>query len=556
MNLKEAPFYLGNSEIKWVNDTLASMSLEEKIGQLFCPIGFSTNPDYLKYELLSKHIGGMFFRSGMGEEMRNTFEYAQRNSKIPLLVSSNLEVGGYGAALDGTYFSNQLGVAATGDSKHARRLGEICAKEGKAIGINWSFSPVVDIDYNPYNPITNVRTFGSNPENVYRFAREYVDAVQKEGIAATLKHFPGDGVDDRDQHILTSVNSMTKDEWDSTFGQVYKKLIDDNALTVMAGHIALPAYETESEMLPASLSKSLLQDLLRKDLGFNGLIVTDATPMIGFTVAMPRWKSVPYSIEAGCDMFLFNKDLAEDYKYMIDGYNNGILSEKRLIEANTRILALKAKLGLHNKKASDELVPKASELSIFNCDKHKKWTQELADESITLVRDIESILPVKSESYKKVLLQVLGDSQSNERVIETCKHELINKGFEVVIYEKEDFEKGVDNVETFKSKYDLVVYFGNIENASNKTTNRINWYTFFGQGNNVPWFTKEVPTIFISLANPYHLLDVPMIGTYINAYNNSNVIIQNVVSKITGNSEFKGKNPVDPFCGRTDLGSK
>lgn len=559
MNLKMAPFYLSDKDIKWVEHTLEEMTLEEKIGQLFCPIGYSTDPKYLDHELLSKHIGGLFFRNGVGEEMRNTFEYVQTYSKIPLLIPSNLEAGGDGAAIDGTSYGNQLEVSASGDVNNAYRLGKIACSEAAALGVNWAFAPVVDIDMNYHNPITNVRTYGSNPQHVLSYAKQYMKAAKECNVAVSIKHFPGDGVDERDQHLLTSINTLTMKEWDQTFGMVYQDLINEGALTVMAGHIALPSYQkyfnqdSTDKVIPATLSKELLNDLLRVKLNFNGLIISDATPMIGFTAAMARNKSVPYSIECGCDMFLFNKDLSEDYQYMMEGYQSGILSEKRLLDANRRILALKAALKLHEKKAKKELVPPKEELSILNCKQHAKWARELADQAITLVKDTQKLLPINSNQYKRVLLEILGDFPSNTRVIEKVKEELENNGFEITQYEKEDFEKGFDNVETFKAKYDLVIYIGNVENASNKTTNRINWYTFWGQGNNVPWFIEEVPALFISVANPYHLLDVPMIKTYINCYSNNEHVIEAVIEKIVGKSEFKGKSPVDPFCGRNEL---
>ncbi len=558
MNLKIAPFYLSDKDISWVEKTLAHMTIEEKIGQLFCPIGYSTDPDYLKFQLLNMHIGGLFFRDGMGEEMRNTFEYAQSNSKIPLLIPSNLEAGGDGAAINGTAYGKQMQIAASGKYENAYRLGKIACSEASALGINWAFAPVVDVDLNFHNPITNVRTYGDDPKEVYLYAREYLKAADEENVAVSIKHFPGDGVDERDQHLLTSVNTMTIEEWDDSFGMIYRRLIDDGAKTVMAGHIALPAYQefygqTEKKIIPASLSSSLLQNLLREKLGFNGLVITDATPMVGFTAAMPRCKAVPGAIEAGCDMFLFNKDLKEDYDFMMDGYKNGLLSEKRLNEANLRILALKASLKLHEKKAKGKLVPKESELKILKCKKHVQWAKELAEQSVTLVKDIECTLPLTKKKYPHILLEILGDFPSNERIIQQVKKELEDREFIVSLYEKENFEMGVDNVKEFLSKYDLVIYIGNVENASNKTTNRINWYTFWGQGNNVPWFASEIPTVFLSVSNPYHLLDVPMIKTYINAYSNNEHVIEAAIGKMCGDSDFIGISPIDPFCGREEL---
>lgn len=558
MDLKKKPFYLNDADIEWVEKTLEQMTLEEKIGALFCPIGYSTDPEYLDM-MLGFHIGGLFFRDGVGEEMRKTFEYAQSHSNIPLLIPSNLEAGGDGAATDGTPYGKQMACAAAGDKKYAYRLGKIACSEASALGINWAFAPVVDIDMNYHNPITNVRTYGDNPETVYTYAKEYMRAAKECNVAVSIKHFPGDGVDERDQHLLTSVNSLSMEEWNETYGKIFKRLIEDGALTVMAGHIAMPAYQeyynprTEGSIIPASLSRELLNNLLRDKLGFNGLVITDATPMVGFTAAMAREKSVPLAIESGCDMFLFNKDLAEDYQFMMNGYKNGILSEKRLMEANKRILALKAALKLHEKKAEGTLVPHEDSLQVLKSKQHTEWARELADASITLVKDSQKLLPIDAEKYSKVLLEIMGNFPSNERVLKQVKEELEKKKFQVFVYEKENFEVGVDNVKKFKEKYDLVIYIGNVENASNQTTNRLNWYTFWGQGNNVPWFANEIPVMFISVANPYHLLDVPMIKTYINCYSNNEFVIESVVNKITGNSEFKGKNPVDPFCGRKEL---
>ena len=558
MDLKKKPFCLNDAEVEWVEKTLEQMTLEEKIGALFCPIGYSTEPEYLDM-MLGFHIGGLFFRDGVGEEMRKTFEYAQSHSRIPLLIPSNLEAGGDGAATNGTPYGKQMACAAAGDKKYAYRLGKIACTEAAVLGINWAFAPVVDIDRNYHNPITNVRTYGDDPDTVYTYAKEYMRAAKECNVAVAIKHFPGDGVDERDQHLLTSVNSLSMEEWDETYGKIYRRLIEDGALTVMAGHIAMPAYQehynpqTVGSTIPASLSRELLNNLLRDKLGFNGLVITDATPMVGFTAAMAREKSVPLAIESGCDMFLFNKDLAEDYQFMMDGYKSGILSEKRLLEANKRILALKAALKLHEKKAAGTLVPSEDGLKVLKSKQHIGWARELADASITLVKDTQKLLPINAAKYPKVLLEIMGDFPSNERVLKQVKEELEKKEFQVFIYEKENFEVGVDNVKAFKEKYDLVIYIGNVENASNQTTNRINWYTFWGQGNNVPWFANEIPVLFISVANPYHLLDVPMIKTYINCYSNNEYVLEAVVDKITGNSDFKGKNPIDPFCGRKEL---
>lgn len=553
IDLKEKPFFLNEEDIAWVKSTLRKMTTEEKIGQLFVPIGYSGNPDYLQKVMLDHHIGGIMYRCGEGEEMQATHRWLQEHSPIPLLIGANLEAGGDGIAVNGTHFGKQMEVAATGDTENAYRLGKVSCSEGKAVGCNWAFAPVVDIDYNWRNPITNVRTYGNHPETVLANAKEYVRAAKEEGILVALKHFPGDGRDEVDQHILVSVNEAGCKEWDETYGKIYKELIDEGAETIMVGHIALPSYEkefgAENPYMPASLSAELLQGLLRKKLGFNGLICSDSTCMVGFSCAMERKRAVPYCIEAGCDMFLFNKDLDEDYHYMLKGYKEGILSAERLEEAVTRILATKAYLGLH-KKEKTAIVPPAEALSVLQNATHVSWAKECADQSVTLVKDMQNLLPISPEKTKKVLLEILGDFPSNETVKESFHQKLLKEGFEVEIYRHENFDTAKFDVQTFRDSYDLVIYLGNVENASNRVTNRLSWFTFWGNGNNVPWFVKERPVLFISFGNPYHLIDVPMIQTYINAYSNNEYVIEAVMEKIMGRSSFHGTSPIDPFLGK------
>ncbi|MFV0464488.1 MAG: glycoside hydrolase family 3 protein [Lachnospiraceae bacterium] len=554
----ENPFYLDEEQIKWVEDTYKGMAIEEKIGQLFCPIVFTKEEAELKEFVQTTKIGGILYREGPGEEIRQAQEILQGNSKIPLLIASNLEYGGNGSAAEGTYFGREMLVAATGDMEKAYQLGKVSCTEGAAVGVNWSFAPVVDLDYNYHNPITNVRTFGDDVERVKGMGSAYVRAAQESGVAASVKHFPGDGVDERDQHLLTSINTLSCDEWDETYGSIYANMIKEGTLSVMAAHIALPSYEAffgncKDKALPATLSKNLLTRLLREKMGFNGLITTDATPMVGFCAAMDRATAVPMSIECGCDIFLFNRNFEEDVRFMMEGYEKGILSEQRLEEAVLRILAMKAALKLPEKQANGTLVPQKDALTILSNEEHVRWAKECADLGVTLVKDTQSLLPININSHRRILLEILGDYASNERVTASMKKQLEKNGFEVTVYQKEGFEVMHDSVTGLRSKYDLIFYVANVETASNKTTARISWHTMFGLGNNMPWMVHEIPTLFVSVGNPYHLLDAPMVKTFVNGYCNSDFVIEAAVDKLLGKSQFKGNSPIDPFCGREDL---
>lgn len=575
IDLKTKPFCLNDTDIQWVNDTLSAMTLEEKAGQVFCPMGFSDDPGLLHHMLCDLHVGGMMYRPGPAAYIQNTHRAIQSMAKIPLLLAANTENGGNGLAFEGTSFGQPMAVAATDDPENAYRMGYTACAEGAALGLNWSFAPIVDINYEFHNPITNVRTFGSDAERVIACGSAYMRAARENGVAVSIKHFPGDGVDERDQHILTSVNSLSREEWNASFGKVYSTLIEQGAETVMVGHIALPSYASEEEKyLPASLSRSLMTGLLREKLGFNGLISTDATPMVGFTAAMPREKAIPTAIAAGADMILFNKDLDEDYRFLLAGIESGLLTEERLDEAVTRILAVKAALRLHEKQKTGTLVPGQEALSVVGCEKHRAWAKEVADKAVTLVKDTQQLLPLSGEKFKRVYLNVIQkDLSPDNPVVQSWKVLFEREGFQVTVRDRRvsitvqdmgdipgmSAEKKALMHEMYRSTreareaYDLYVYICNMENASNNTTLRLNWNVAFGLGDDAPWFVSEVPALMISTAYPYHLFDAPMLKTYINAYAGTPDYQRAIMDKLMGRSAFTGKSPVDPFCGREEL---
>lgn len=560
INLTEKPFYLSKSQIETIHSYIDQMSIDEKIEQLFFPLMYNSNVHYINSMSERYQFGGVMFRSDVAESNQEAINLLQSKAKTPMFIAANLEDGGNGVAYEGSYMGRQMLVAATEDTTQAYRLGKICGAEGEAVGVNVSFSPVVDIDLNFRNPITNVRTFGSSPDLVLEMSRAYVSGLQEEGVMATIKHFPGDGVDERDQHLLTSVNNQSIEEWERTFGNLYRALIDEGVFSVMVGHIAMPAMEEYLDekpcttVIPSSISKNVVTGFLRNKLGFNGLVITDASPMVGLTSVTERKKAVPMAIENGCDMFLFTKDLDEDIAYMKLGYEEGRLSDTRLIEALQRILAMKMSMGLISENEIPRRKKGKEDLAVLNNATHQQWVKECADLGVTLVKDTQQLLPIKPNVHKNVLLQILGDFASNDRVYNQFAQLLEQEGFTITKYEPETLETIFINgkVEDFKAAYDLVMYIGNIENASNKTVSRIHWHTLFGAGNNIPWFAAEVPTLFVSVGNPYHLFDVPMIKTYINGYCHAPTVIETIVENLVGRKAFNGKSPIDPFCGNWD----
>ncbi|WP_043930815.1 glycoside hydrolase family 3 protein [Bacillus sp. EB01] len=580
VDLKSVPYNLTDEDIKWVKETIGSMTLEEKIGQLFVNMGSSRTEEYLTEMVNNYHIGAVRYNPGKAEEVYEQNRILQEKSKIPLLIAANTEAGGNGACTDGTEVGVEVKIAATNDPKWAYEMGRVSGVEASAIGCNWSFAPIVDINYNWRNPIISTRSFSSDPDKVLEMSLAYMKGIQESGIAPAAKHWPGDGIDERDQHLSFSVNSLSTEEWDNTFGKVYKGLIDAGLPSIMAGHIHLPSYERhfnpdikDEELMPATLSKEITTDLLRGKLGFNGVVVTDASHMLGLTGAMKRSELLPTSIAAGCDLFLFFNDPDEDFGYMMDGYKNGILTDERLEEALTRILGLKAKLGLHKTAKTEILPPKEEALAKIGLPENKALFKEVADRAITLVKDKQDIWPVTPEKYKRVLLvDVKGVAGgfgaligSKEKAVDIMKELLESQGFEVTVWESTEErimklpeeERGAAIANVYAQKrpiteltdnYDLVI---NIANVNPGTVQRIVWPASKGTPD-IPFYVHELPTIFVSVQYPYHLADVPQVKTYINTYDSRKQTLEVLVDKLMGKSEFKGESPVDAFCGFID----
>ncbi len=582
VDLKAKPYNLTDKDIKWVEETISNMTIEEKIGQLFVNMGASRDEEYLKGMVDTYHIGAVRYNPATAEQVYDQNKILQENSKIPLLIAANTEAGGNGACIDGTYVANQVKIGATNDSRYAYEMGRVSGEEAAAIGCNWSFAPVVDIDMNWRNPVISTRCYSSKAEQVLEYSLEYMRGIMESGIAPAAKHFPGDGVDERDHHLSFAPNTLTVEEWDNTFGKVYGGLIEAGLPSIMSGHIALPEYvrhfkpdaTIEELAMPSSLSNIVLQNLLRDKLNFNGVIVTDASHMVAMTSVMKRSEMLPTAIAAGCDLFLFFNDPEEDFNWMMEGYKKGIITEQRLEEALTRILGLKASLGLHTKAKTEILQPKEEAMAKIGREANKAVAPIISDKAITLVKNKQDVLPISPAKNKRVLLvEVKGPesaygkimaamSGGKKKPIELMKDLLEKAGFEVEIYESaidkilklppQEMLGAVMNVYAQKrpiadltNNYDLVI---NVADVPPSTDQRIQWNPSKGTPD-IPFYVNEVPTIFISLQCPFHLADVPQVKTYINAYDNHAHTLSAIVDKLLGRSEFKGVSPVDAFCG-------
>jgi beta-N-acetylhexosaminidase len=547
VDLKAKPYYLSDEDIDWVEDTIKGMTTEEKIGQLFINLFLGFDSSQAKGLIDKYHIGGARYMGGSSDKVYEFLSELQKSSKVPMLIAANCDAGGDGAISDGTYIASGAQCEASGNEKLAYNTGYVSGREATAIGCNWNFDPCVDILYNWRNTIVNTRAYGTNPETVIKHTSAYIKGLRQSNIASCAKHFPGDGTEERDQHLVLGVNELSAQEWDASFGKVYKNLIDEGLMTIMAGHIALPEYQYKlnpnlkyEDILPATLSPELINGLLKEQLGFNGLVVTDASHMIGMAAAMKRRDYLPAAIAAGCDMFLFFPEQEEDFNFMLDGYRNGVITEERLYDALCRILGLKASLKLHIKQKDGTLIPNKEGLKVIGCEEHLEMAKEAADSGISLIKDTWNQLPIKPSTHKRIRLHTLfgdgGFSGVDNKAEKIIIEELERVGFEVTLNDGNSRDKGktMDLTENF----DAALVFANIVGYAAENNYRIKWKC--PMSTDIPWYVYEIPTVFVSLNFTTHLTDVPMVKTYINVYKDTREVIRQTIQKIMGESEFKG----------------
>ncbi len=584
VDLKSRPYYLSEEDCQWVKDTIANMSPEEKVGQLFFQLTASHDEEYLK-ELMEKyHLGGCRYNPAPGKAIQEQNRILQKYAKVPVFIACNTEAGGDGACADGTHIGAGVKIAATDKEEYAFALGKMANEQAAAIGCNMAFAPVADILYNWENTEIVTRAFGGDAERVATMSKAYLNGAHTiPGFACAAKHFPGNGQDFRDAHIANNVNYFDVEKWDETYGHVYRTLIENDLDAIMGGHIMLPSYAKainpelkDEDMMPATLSPEIMTGLLRDRLGFNGMVVTDASHMVAMTDRMKRSEMLPASINAGCDMFLFFNDPEEDFATMLGAYKTGIISEERMTEALTRILGLKAHLGL-NKKSKEELVPQPETVEeVLQREEYKAMQKSISEDCITLVKyKDKDMLPMTPDRYKRImivhikgaensmsaLMKMLGGGKGNPA--EALKEKLCAKGFDAFIYEspldvmKKQIEAGEkpdlniyfagkNAIADFVSDMDLVITLCDVPNGRPS----------FGMskgGGEIPWYVFEVPVVVVGCGQPTMLADIPQARTYINTYDSKDTTLDALVEDLmNGEEAFKGTDPIDSFCGLFD----
>ena len=587
VDLRAKPYHLSDEDIAWVETTIASMSSEEKVGQLFWQLGAGNTEEYYR-ELMEKyHLGGSRYNAMPGKAVLHQNRTFQKYAKVPVFIACNPEQGGSGVCSDGTYIASQIKIGATGKTAYAQAMGRVSGKQIKATGGNMAFAPVVDITYNWECEETLMRSYGNDPQQVAAMGKAFMEGLHEtEGIFCCAKHFPGNGQDYRDAHLSNNVNHFSHDRWMETYGYVYKTLIDGGLDAIMGGHILMPEYMREirpditpDTIMPGTLCKEIMTNLLRGELGFNGMVVTDASHMVAMTNRMKRKDMLPAAINAGCDMFLFFNDPEEDFADMLRAYETGIISEERMQEALMRILGLKAAKGLH-KKSLEELCGTEEALdAALNDAEGKALEKAITRDALTLVKYKDrGVLPISPEKTKRIMIvnlkapetpmtklmaAAMGNRGEKKSTAQRLCDALKAKGFDAFLYESpldkmmqeaaqgkpvdlNLYFAGKNAIADFTSQMDLVITFMDIGNGHPA-------YGLSKGGGEIPWYVHEIPVIAISMNKPTMLADIPMVRTYINTYDSKENTMEALVEALlTGPEAFRGTDPIDSYCGLFD----
>lgn len=517
---------------KWVDSIYDNMSLEEKMGQLFMVDIFSSDPkaktDKIKDLITNYHLGGIIFSKGGPVQQAKLNNEFQALAKVPLMIGMDAEWG-LAMRLDSTYaFPWNMTLGAITDNKIVEKVGRRIGEHSKRLGVHINFAPVVDINTNPKNPIIGNRSFGEDRDNVTEKALAFMKGMQSAGIMGSAKHFPGHGDTDMDSHKTLPTIDFSRERLDTLELYPYKRLISQGLNSVMVAHLNVPALEPRINY-PSSLSSKIVTDLLKKELGFNGLIFTDALNMKGASNYKKPGEIELAAFLAGNDVLLIPEDIPKAMEYLVNSYNDETITERRLANSVKKILYAKYKVGLNNYKPVNATYLLADLNSVID----DALYEEAMDNALTVIKNDRAILPIKDLQKKKIAYVNFGDDSGEEFLNELKK------------YGRVDWVKANsldDYIQKLKEYNYVIIGF----HKSNDNP----WKKFEFTQNEVVWLYEIARTNTVILdvfARPYAMLDLKTTANFegiIMSYQNSKISQQLSAQLIFGAREAKGKLPV------------
>jgi len=557
---------------KWAERTLRRLTIEEKVGQLFmiwCRASFLNveSPEYLelreameKYHVgafaMTVHVDGPFLLRSEPYEAAELLNRLQRDSKLPLLFAADFERGVATRLMGTTNFPHAMAFGAHGKADDAQLFGRITAEEARAVGVHWNFFPDADVNSNPANPIINTRSFGEDPQQVGDLVSAYIKGAHEGGMLTTVKHFPGHGDTATDSHLgVASVNG-DRAHLESIELPPFKQAIGAGVDAVMVAHVTVPALDADPNHV-ATISPAVVSDLLEKQLGFKGLVVTDALDMAGLThlFANDIGRAAVEAFKAGNDVLLIPADLRASYEAMVKAVRSGEISRQRLDHSVLKILKTKASLGLNVNRTVDlnaiaTMVGKPQDIA---------FGQQVAESAITLVRDSGKVLPLKSKGTAKAgLPYTTREETHNETVavlfsddVRTESGRAFGREFRAripdarVIYVdpriaagmSDEVLKAVDEAQTVVAAVYVIPTAGKIGNSvamADATGTLLQQVLDHAAGK----------TAVVAMGNPYLASDFPKIETYMCTFSNATVSEMAAIKALFGEIPIRGHLPV------------
>ena len=547
--------HLSSADKAWVRDTLSAMSEKEKLAQVLMPLLFSWEKNYDHAQALDTYatyqVGGAFTFSRDWRTIRAATSKLTDALRVPPLFSCDYECGPLNIQ-NGARFGMAMTLAAIKDIEQAEQfayeVGAAAALQGRAVGARWTFAPVVDVCLNRHNPIVNTRSYGDDPERIRRLSLASIRGLQEYGMAATLKHFPGDGVDSRDQHLVTTVNDLPAEAWDRLYRGNFEAGIDAGVSSIMMGHIALAHRSSRNDkgrFLPATLDPRM-HDMLREEFGFEGVIISDAINMGGISGHLgPEPERVLANLKAGSDVVLFVKNIPATMQRLERALEDGELETRRVDEAVHRLLMLKAKLRLHELEPADDAIVAEKHM---DPERFSSLAVTLNTEAMTLIRNDRMDVPLKLAPGACVLMVHLPNEHSS-------RNDIILGNEDRAASEKDAFEQvferaGYHVIRAWsltealeaESRADAIIYCSTCNPEAGRGSIRLTKEAYSMMPCDLLHTGR--PVVFVSFGTPYTAWELEHMPCCLCAYSAWPVAKQAAARAILGEIPCKGVMPV------------
>ena len=555
----------------WADKQIKSMSLDEKIGQLICVAVNATflNQESeafkaLRHQVVDNHAGGIILFRGPVYESVVLMNRMQQLARHPLLISADLEAGA-GMRFDDTInFPWNMAIAATGNPDYARREGELTAREARAMGVQQIYAPVADVNNNAANPVINVRSYGEDPADVAKFVAAFVEGAQHGGVIATAKHFPGHGDTATDSHRGLPEIDVTRERLNSVELVPFRAAVNAGVGAVMDGHIGLPLIDSTvisplprdvklkpidtdengeivnaKGTMPTTLSP-VMNGILRNDLSFDGLIVTDAMSMSGLTLYFTQEEASVRALEAGADLLLKPADPDAALRGVRDAVKRGRLSEQRIEQSTRKVLAAKYDLGL----VQQRLTPLDEIDRVVAGKQALELSEEIAERAITLVRNDAKLLPIKFSPAKRVFNLAITNGDDRLWIAQSFIGAMARAGvkIETIVLDDRSSDAEVNKALESAGKADVVIVsmYGRVRTGQARSVALPDP----GMKALTELLDRKAPLIGISFGNPYLLLSVPKLQTYLVAYGDMPSLQEAAAEGLLGNIGITGRLPI------------